>query len=264
MKTIKLFIATSVCALFLSGCIFGNSYVDVTFREVRTGLIGMNVIGIIGSPEANVEIVYSTAVEGTGGNETISRRISLPYLFRDNRVYMTYEYFERTNSGASRPFEFGRYLIRSFEKGSAEYFTLINHSPEYEIEFFITSAQSIRGINNRNFPPNITYKDTPLYYLLFPERNPLGNNIEPWTEEEIAVLYREEFARSELVQLWVAAGSPRMIDLVEGRGPGTDRFRGAIFYGIIEPEGRLQANDRAWLLATPTIMFDNIFDIGLF
>ena len=256
----------SLLALFpllLSGCFLFQSYVYVSLQEIRTGLIGMNVIGIVGPPEAEVEIMYSTAVEDTGENETISRRISLPYVFRDNRVYITYLYTEYSSSIDSRPTFFYSDLIRNFEKGSAEYLTLINHSPEYEIKFFITDAPDIFAA--RNFPPNITYRDTPLYYLLFPERNPSGSSIEPWTAEKVAELYRKEFARSELVQLslHLHTGGLRMIDLVEGREQGLDSFRGAVFYGTIEPEGRFQANERVWLLALH-FMFSKSFGSGLF
>jgi len=263
-KRVWCFSLLALFPLFLSGCPFFklSQFVDL-FSETRTGLIGMNVIGIVGPPEAEIEIRYSSALVGESHNETRSIRVSPPYLFKDNRVYMTYLYRELAHSSApSRPHSFIRYLLRNFEEGGAEYLTIINHSPEHSVEFFITGAQSIRSVDNRYFPPNITYRDTPLYYLLFPERNPLNGGAELWTVERIAELYRAEFVISSEIQLRGLMDESRMIDLVEGRAPGSDRFRGAIFYSSIEPGEKLQADEKIWLLATPVLMFDNIVDNG--
>jgi len=259
VKPPRMLLLTCACTLVLSGCIFGNSWVGVGLTETRTALIGTNIIGILGPHGgAYIKIIYSTADEDNPGyNTTRARSVSPPHVFQ-TKVYMTYEYFEIIDS-AGRPLSFRKRLLRNFEEGGAEHLTIINNSTDNQVEFFIAGAPSIFGDNN--FQPAITYRNSPLYFLLFPERNPVNGIGRKWTVEEVAELYRAELARSNEVQLLVVNGY-RMIDLLEGRVPGSGRFRRAIFHGFIEPGGELKADERIWLLATSPLMFFDEFAGG--
>ena len=261
MKLQKLLFFALVCVLILSGCIFGNSQGSLSFYEKRIALISTNIIGIVGahSNTPYIEIIYSVAdKENPGYNKTGSRWVSPPYIFQVNFVYMDYEYKEWSDS-AGRPFRSDKILLRNFEEGGAEYLTIINHSTDHQVEFFIAGAPSIFGDNDPR--PAITYRNIPLYFLLFPERDLENNWGRQWSAEEVAGLYRAELARSDDVQLLVVDGY-RMIDLLEGRAPGSGRFQGAIFHGIIEPGDELKADEKIWLLATSSLMFFEEFAGG--
>jgi hypothetical protein len=250
------------CFLFAYSFLFSGCYLVYTsFEEIRTGLIGTNIIGIVGptSSKPYIEIIYSYAdPENSGQNRTRSRWVTLPYVFQNNNVYMTYLYFESSTSSGGGPSGFGRILLRDFEEGGAEYFRIINHSPDKTVEFFIAGAPSIF---HENFVPRpaITYNNVAIYHLLFPEHNhPANPGGRRWKLHEVLALYHAEQRRCPNVRLMVLH-TDRMIDLQEGRVPGSAIFRGSIFNGIIEPGKALQGNENIWLLATPSRMFNTLF-----
>jgi hypothetical protein len=247
-----LFFVTFSAFFLLSGC-----YDQVIGKvEIRTQLCGTNIIGITGvaSAEPYIEIQYSIADEvNPGKNKTASIMVSPPYIFQNNAVYMTYEYMELLDKGGLCDDDIGDYyretLLHNYDEGGAEYLRIINHSPDKPVEFFIAGAQP-EPIN-----PSVFYRDTSVYFLLFPERNYTDNTLtEAWSVEAVMALYRAEYARSETVRLTVDY-IHRMIDLVEGKVYGWESYRGNIFYGVIEAGEELRGNEKIWLLATPTPMF---------
>jgi hypothetical protein len=274
-KYINYFIYFTACLFLLSGCV----WLADGFRETRTELIGTNIIGIVGEPstEEYIEIIYSVAdEENPGYNKTVSRMVSPPYIFQNDRVYMTYEYIERID--ATGPFDYTKELLRDFEEGGAEYLRIINHSLDKQVEFFFVDTY----INLRDeYPiiPEIRYKNAPVYFLLYPERKPAGNIhfdnsyviyfegdhigdltvTEAWSEDNVAALYREEYARANNAELMFTVH--RIIDIAEGMIDGLEYYFGNIFYGIIEPEKELHGNEKTWLLATPG-MFNGRLEAG--
>lgn len=264
------------CMTLLSGCY----YLWTSFTEPRTDIIGTNIIGIVGeaSDEPYIEIQYSVAdTEKTGFNKTISEMISLPYIFQNESVLMTFEYSEISdNSDGLSSYE--KRLLRDFDNGGAEYLRIINHSPDKTVEFFIAGAYTEekdggRHVSPRTSPineeyiylPEVWYGNTPIYFLLYPERKPPNANFtavtKAWSVEEVVKLYRAEYARSEETQLTLYRNDYyRIIDLVEGRG-WADYLRDSIFYGKIEPNKEFQGNDRLWLLSTRS-MFSELLETG--
>jgi hypothetical protein len=262
--------------LLLSSCIFGNSAISEVFRETRTELIRTNLIGIVGetSSEPYIEIQYSVPDETNSRyNRTESLWISPPYIFKNDSVYMTYEYVEYVDYKTGTFLGYRKTLLRNFNKGGAEYLRIINHSPDKSVEFFIAGAPPTG--DPTLFPsitpiPFVQYRRAPIYFLLYPECNTwsFGTNhigdlvvTEAWSIDEVIALYREEYARSEITQLKIADDDYRMIDMINGID--THRaYKDAVFYGTIKPKEELRGNDRMWLLATIPI-FNNEFEYTL-
>jgi hypothetical protein len=250
------------------------------FSETRTMPIGTVIIGIAGEPSDTpyIEIIYSKADDDNPGhNRTASRMVSPPYIFQNDRVYMTYEYREFENKVGNRFHT--KKLLRSFEEGGAEYFRIINHSPDKQVEFFL-AGYLVEDIHGR-FIPDIWYRNAPVYYLLQPERKPSenfyylpaeivvyfeGDRIgdltvtDAWSIEEVTALYRAEYARSNEIRLTVW-GIFRLIDVVDGLIESDwERGRGAVLYGFIKPGEELQGNENIWLLGTYPFTFSEIFE----
>jgi len=270
--------------MLLTGCPYK---IDENFRENRIELIKTNIIGIAGeySSEPYIEIQYSMADEEKSEyNKTVNIMVSPPYVFKNDKVYMTYEYVEYKDRRG--PLQYHKTLLRDFEEGGAEYLRIINHSPDKEVEFFVAGTQTGKWPNNEYRIPSVRYKKAPVYFLLFPEYKYTENVImhdgnicyfvddrcgdliltEPWTIDAITALYRAEYARSNEVNLIIDIFSltfqHRMIDLVEGKVAGWESYRDNIFYGVIEPEKELRGNKKIWLLSTPSWMFNNEFEKG--
>jgi len=264
------FFCISVCTLLLLGCIFGNYQYGVLYRETRTGLISTNIIGIVGEAagEPYIEIIYSMAdEENPGYNKTISIMVSPPYIFQNDKVYMTYEYRELGDRSGAR--EYVNWLLRNFEEGGAEYLRIINHSPDKQVEFFFADVNTEVLTNGSQEIPLIRHRNAPIYFLLYPERKPSHNVsfpngsviyfendrigdltvTEAWSVKDIVSLYRAEYARSNEIMLTYVGF--RIIDLVEGKVVGWEIHLGRILYGIIEPGKELRGNEKIWLLATP-------------
>ena len=246
-----------------SSCVFGNTTTEVKYQENRTGLIGTNIIGIIGEPsdEPYIEIIYSVAdEENFGSNKVENIMVSPPYIFQNENVYITYEYLEHGDStGADR---YSCHLIRDFEESGAEYLRIINHSTDKEIEYFIAGAEG--KFNGKKTSPSIIYKNAHICYLLYPdsfEGNRIGDITvtEAWSIDDIMNLYRAEYTRSNEIILKVDWSSARIIDLVEGYSK--EGWLGNISYGVIEPETELQGNEKIWLLTTAG-MFNVYFGGG--
>jgi len=267
--------------LLFSSCIFGNYTIHERLRENRTGLIGTNIIGIVGesSDVPYIEIQYSIADENNHGkNITAAEWISPPYVFKNENVYMTYEYFE--DKDHQGPLSYVKTLLRDFEEGGAEYLRIINHSQDKPVEFFFAGTQEGLTNNGDLLIPSVWYKNAPIYYLLFPNRKPYQNIIfggiifyfegdrigdlivtEAWSIEEVHALYCAEYARSNEIML-IVDSDYRMIDLVEGKISGWNQYQGNIFHGVIEPGKELLGNEKIWLLATPGAMFFEVFERG--
>jgi hypothetical protein len=281
-KQIQYLFCALVCMVLLSSC--GNYGVGVGFRETRIRLIGTNIIGIVGEASATpyIEIQFSMADEEKPGyNKTVSIMVSPPFVFYNDRVYMTYEYLEIVDS-LGRRLGYEERLLRGFEEGEAEYLKIINHSPNKQIEFFFAGAQADE-INGWRNPPDVRFRNAPVYFLLFPEKKPAHNFYFPgltiyfegdrigdlvvtgaWSIEDVIALYRAEYNRSNEIQLTAIYGH-RLIDYIKGTTTNVgnwDRYVGIIFYGVIEPGGELRGNNKTWLLATPLGMFNNLLSEG--
>jgi len=178
---------------------------------------------------------------------------------------MTYLYEEWDNPVGHD--DFTKWLRRNFAEGGAEYFRVINHSPDKVVEFFL--VDTFTDLSGAFFfgaasIPNIWHRNAPVYFLLHPDRKPdrnitafgnviifEGNRIgdltvtDPWSIEKVANLYRAEFNRCAKVQLMFRNG--RIVELVED-SRGT--FFGRTFFCSIEPGGELRGNENLWLLGT--------------
>ena len=159
-----------ICYLML-GCVFGNTNYGPLYSEIRTGLSGTNIIGIAGehSDDPYIEIIYSVAdLANEGKNKTESIKVSPPYVFKNNSVYITYDYVEYgvTAPQKGKPEQYSKFLRRNFEEGGAEYLRIINHSPVHDVEFFVS------GHKGRSIAPEIWYRNAPIYYLLYLEQKP--------------------------------------------------------------------------------------------
>jgi len=255
---------TIICLLLLTNCFNLASWVDSRYVETRVGLLGTNIIGIAGevAEEPYIEIKYSVADdENPGHNKITSIWVSPPYIFQNDLVNITYEVWESFDSSETLGYE--NHLQRGFEEGDAEYLRIINHSQDKPVEFFI--ADVLRPCRNGYLlHPEIMYNKVPVYYLLFPEKNPSWNydsseQIMPdvWSADEVAALYKAEYSRSNEVQLLLK--SSRLIDWIEENNPiSYNAFLGGIFYGTINPDETLQGNEKIWLIATQFI-FEPIF-----
>jgi len=274
---------------FLSSVFFSTCYQSWSeYREIRTKLMYTNAIGIAGesSEEPYIEIQYSIAdEENPGTNKTASIMVSPPYVFQNDKVYVTYEYIEYNDNSRGKnkkkyPVGVSEELLRNFNKGGAEYLRIINHSVDKPIEFFLTG--SMRPYDNRDkhdeyvFLPSVRYKKAPIYFLLFPEHKLnknqyLNNNLyyfegdrcgdliltKAWTVDEVVALYRAEYARSNDIRLVVNIEDWRMIDLINGKVSGWESYKGNIFYSIIKPKEEFKGNEKLWLLSTRGLMFNN-------
>jgi hypothetical protein len=240
------------------------------FSEIRVGLIGTNIIGFVSANKSGephyITIEYSAADTTRPGHNITKKRenVSLPYLFQNDSVYMTYRY-EEWDSFSN--VTFSKWLHRNFAEGGAEYFRVVNHSPDKVVEFFLVGTfTDLSGafFSGAASIPDIWYRNAPVYFLLHPERKPdrnitaFGNVIifegyrigditvtDPWSIEKVANLYRAEFSRCAKVQLMFRLH--RVIELVED-SRGT--FSGRTFFGAIEPGGELRGNENLWLLGT--------------
>jgi hypothetical protein len=279
------FFCTLVVFLFL----LANCYVTYQdVRENRTDIIGTNIIGIVGeaSEEPYIEIQYSIADEENPClNKTTNIMVSPPYVFQNDKVYFTYEYVEFSDSSASTPLYYSKYLQHDYKEGGAEYLRIINHSPGKSVEFFIAGTETgeliTKGYPDTKVIPSVHYRKAPLYFLLFPEYKYTENVIaldgkiyhyfegdrcgditlsEAWTVEEVAALYRAEYARSNEVRMTVGDLNYRMIDLVEGKIAGREEYKGGVFYGVIGPGEQLQGNEQLWLLANTSGMFSELLE----
>jgi len=250
--------------------------------EIRIMPIGTNIIGISGEPSdmPYIEIIHSVVDEARPGyNKTASIMVSPPYIFQNDMVYMKYDY---TELGSKRPTSYFKTLLRDFEEGGAEYLRIINHSPDKQVEIFVSGVPVISHNDRDTLIPAIRYRNAPVYFLLYPERKPannvllfnglliyfegdrIGNLIvtEAWSINEIAALYRAEHSYSPEVQLIIYTSSQhRMMDMIDGNIDGRNIGRGAVFYDIIEPGEELRGNENIWLLALPWLFIER-FEIG--
>jgi hypothetical protein len=266
------------CVVFQSACYWaGESAV-----ENRTKLCKTNVIGIVGdaSTEPYIEIRYSVADESTGYNKTESIMVSPPYLFKNDNIYMTYEYGVWEDNGGV--FAYYEKLLHDYEEGGAEYLRIINHSTDKEVEFFVAGAEDdftmipSEASEVRGAFPSVRYRKAPVYYLLCPEHkypyniwdyqgegDRCGELIltEAWTVDEVAALYRAEYNRSDTIKLYIwnfndtEYDNNRMVDYIRGDVPYNEHHRDRIFYGVIKSGEQLAGNDKLWLLATRRGMF---------
>ena len=257
MKKLYLFLLfiTVICSLLFTSCI-EQSWSNFRVIGTRTCLMGTNIIGIAGKPseEPYIEIIYSAAdEENPEKNKTTSIMVSPPYIFQNDNVYITYEVRERYN--ASGPIYHHYYLQRDFEEGGAEYLRIVNHSQDKTIEFFISDVLRL-DLNNKLQQPGIMYDDVPVYFLLFPEKDPSGDMISSrkWSVDEVAALYKAEYSGSDEVKLLYA--NERLTDLIKTKERW---YYESILYGIIDPLKSLQGNEKVWLLATPIMFFDLIW-----
>jgi hypothetical protein len=290
MKNLTVFACYTLylcCAVFLSACYWTADRVV----ENRTKLCKTNVIGIVGdaATEPYIEIRYSVADEtNQGHNKTESLMVSPPYLFKNDTVYMTYEYGESyDNAGVYAYYE---KLLHDYKEGGAEYLRIINHSADKEIEFFIAGAEDdftpISDLGSgegdgwmlKGTFPSVRYQRAPVYYLLYPERKyPYNFGIgyyygegdrcgdlivtEAWTVDAVAALYRAEYNRSDTMQLFITypiyheEKNYRMTDYTNGVVPNWEEYRGSIFYGVIKSGEQLAGNNKLWILATRGGMF---------
>ena len=248
-----------ICSLLIS-C-FGNYGITLVVVDTRTSLMGTNIIGIAGEPadEPYIEIIYSVADdENPGFNKTASIMVSPPYIFQNDKVYVTYEVMEDYDSAG--PLNNGHIykLKREFEEGGAEYLRIINHSQDKSVEFFISDILRLKSDSELWSPslPGIEYNNVPVYYLFFPEKNPSGDFVteKTWNVDEVAALFKAEYSKSDNVKLLYR--NYRLIDLINGK-PTETEFQGRIFYGTIVPEESLHGNEKIWLMATPILFKDN-------
>ena len=283
-KQVLFFSFMHICLLVLSNCIgYSRDSIEL-FRETRTGSISTNLIGIVGedSLEPYIEIQYSIKDEARPGyNKTASIWVTPPYVFKNENVYITYEYVELGNHNDFVPHSYYKYLVRDYEEGGAEYLRIINHSPDKPIEFFLAGTH-MGEEQFHSIVPQVCYNRTPVYFLLYPDKkyteniywndevihyfegNRTGDLIvtEAWTVDEVAALYRAEYAYSDTMQLTFYNSDYRLMDLVNDKIDTVDRsLRDSIFYSIIQPEEEFRGNERFWLLATP-FMFNTRYDEG--
>jgi len=241
-----------ICSL-LTGC-FGNYWTASRVIGTDTGLLGTNIIGIAGesADEPYIEIIYSVADdENPGFNKTASIMVSPPYIFQNGKVYVTYEIMENYDSaGPLKNQDFWFNLIREFEEGGAEYLRIINHSSDKTVEFFITDV--LRFIDDNSlWQPEIEYNNVPVYYLLFPEKNPSGDFVteKTWNVDEVAALFKAEYSKSDNVKLLYR--NDRLTELIEKK---YSKFQDRVFYGTICPEESLYGNEKIWLMATTYLL----------
>jgi len=282
MKKFITFIFCVLLSLILISC-FREEKEWSQYSEIRTMPVESKILGIAGEPSAEpyIEIIFSVADEERPGyNKTASIMVSPPYIFRNDRVYMTYEHSVYCDY-RGRPQLYVKTLLRDFEEGGAEYLKIINHSPDKQVEFFISGVPVISYSPNYSdiLIPAIRYRNASVYFLLYPERKPAHNVFsdglliyfegdrigdltvtEAWTVDEIAALYRAEHSYSDEVQL-LLWGTDRLMDMIDGNFGDWQRGKGAVLYGIIEPGEDLRGNENIWLLALP-VMFYTEFDSG--
>jgi hypothetical protein len=77
-----------------------------------------------------------------------------------------------------------------------------------------------------------------------------------WTADEVAVLYRAEYAHSNDIRLVVEMEDWRIIDLIDGKIAGWESFKGNIFYGTIGPKNEMRGSEKIWLLSTGVMFRD--------
>ena len=243
-----------ICSLLFTSCPLNQSWSASRAIEIRTTLINTNIIGIAGEPadEPYIEIKYSAAdEENPGHNKTVSIMVSPPYIFQNDAVYITYEYYEQYDSSGTLGYD-NAYLYDS-QEGGAHFLRIINHSQDKPVEIFITDVfLSDYYDDGRPLFPQIQYNNVPVFYLLFPFNKPNGGSsmFEAWSADEVAALYRAEYSRSNEVKLLY--GNHRLINLIGNKPEGTE-FRGSIYYGTIEPGKTLQGNESIWLIINPVL-----------
>jgi hypothetical protein len=278
----------SLSSVFFSACY--QSWPD--YREIRTKLMYTNAIGIAGesSEEPYIEIQYSIADEENPGiNKTASIMVSPPYVFQNDKVYVTYEYIEIRDNGSPSKRWYTETLLHDFGEGGAEYLRIINHSDDKPVEFFL--AGSMRPDDNKPkdpgylYLPSVHYKRAPIYFLLFPEYKFTKNGYTTdrkedfyyfegdrcgdliltsvWTANEVAALYRAEYTSSNNIRLVLDYEDWRIIDLINGKIAGWESFKGNIFYGTIKPKDEMRGNKKIWLLSTWRTFFDDFLSFNV-
>jgi hypothetical protein len=175
------------CALLFAGCVFRTGLTE-QFLGTRTVLYKTNIIGIAGPSAAEgeeyIEIRYSAADdENPGRNKTESIMVSPPYIFQNDKVYMSYDFYE-DKTGDGRLLGYKEILLHDYEEQGAEYLRIINHSGDKTVEFFFAGGQDMpetieeyktqifRTFSNTFSLPSVRYKKAPVQYLLFPDRKP--------------------------------------------------------------------------------------------
>jgi hypothetical protein len=163
-------------------------------------------------------------------------------------------------------------LLHDYEEGGAEYFRIINHSADKEVEFFVAGAEDYEW----SILPSVRYQKAPIYYLLYPEHkcpynfedyygegNRCGELIltESWTVDAVASLYRAEYSHSDTTKLYIwnlqnnEYDNYSMADYTNGVVPYREEYRDSIFYGVIKSGKQLAGNNKLWLLSTRAGVF---------
>jgi len=246
-----------------------------------------NIIGIVGeaSEEPYIEIQYSIAdEENPGNNKTASIMVSPPCVFQNDKVYITYEYIVIRDNGHPTKRWYREDLLRDFNEGGAEYLRIINHSDDKPVEFFLAGSMPPNANPNDKYLslPSVHYKKAPIYFLLFPEYKFTKNGYttdrredfyyfegdrcgdliltSAWTANEVAALYREEYARSNDIRLVLDYEDWRIIDLINGKIAGWESFKGNIFYGTIKPKDEFKGNEKIWILSTRGMFNETLYN----
>jgi hypothetical protein len=275
-----LYFAILPAMLLFASCQY---WVKEEFVATCSTLYRTNIVGIAGEPSEApyVEIIYS-ADDGHGKNVTQSIMVSPPYVFENKKVNITYDsLIDRDKKGV-----YGYHLVlrHSYEEGGAEYFRIVNHSPDKSVEFFLAGAQDIETLDNDSFLaviPSVYYRNAPILYLLFPERKYHKNLVNgdetfffegnrcgdieltsAWSANDVVQLYRAEHRLSPDTILYVDVSIPsysRMSRPADNRSHLANRT----FYGTISPGEQFKGDTNFWLLATAW-MFDDYFTVRRF
>lgn len=244
-----------------------------------TKLYRTNIVGIAGEPSETpyVEIIYS-ADDGQGKNITQSMMVSPPYVFENKKVNITYDsIIDSDNEGV---YGYSLVLKHSYAEGGAEYFRIVNHSPDKPVEFFLAGAQDVKMQDNDpsfvEVIPNVYYRNAPILYLLYPDRKYHKNLVNgnatfffegnrcgdielasAWSVADVVKLYRAEYRLSPdtvlHVDLWGTPNAGRMRNPDISSKP---RLENRTFYGKILPGEQFQGNANFWLPATPWMFRD--------
>ena len=271
-------LAIAVASL-LESCYEHEETIESTYcRKCRT-----NVIGITG---ASAELPYIVVKHCIANNkETNAKQIDTiipPYIIEPHYVNVYIDSVSNNYGDNSYTLK----IHHDYTEKGAEYLEIENLSDDKTIEFFVAGAQDLYEKElYKSSPyigcniPLVTYKYSPIYYLLFPEKkydkdlsinegdhdkiyfngNCSGDLIldKAWTVNEVMDLYRAEFNGSKDIQLYYSTyesnEKKRLTDYIAYRLDGeTQKLR---LYGTVGPKSVAKTEE-----GIPVLAIDNFFD----
>lgn len=187
LKVLSILMVAVVALIGLNSCWKKPDPKCGTIKTNYTAPYRFNEIGILGTVSINpyIEVQYTTDA-GNGSNKIVTQWVSPPCLVGGQPVVCNYDSIYQCADGQVRTIL--PHVQINYDMGGAEYMKIINHGSN-PIEYFIagtqdtvslalsklgvnTSDPTLPAIRTIDIMPFVQYNNTPIYYLLHPDKIP--------------------------------------------------------------------------------------------